>query len=635
MKSKIKSYQRLGIEFLKNNKTEIPYHSILGDDMGLGKTAQSIVAAEEVEAKKILIICPSTVKINWQREIIKWSKYRDIFIAGKIGKVCAKDCIIDRNAEVVIVNYDLCIMPKIKRQLCSMQFDVCIVDEVHYLINQRSGRTKAILARDGIIWSAKYKWCLTGTFMKNRNRDCYAVLRSLFPHVLGEYKDYGKYAKYFCGGRMGAFGYEDNLSTHTEQLGQMIKPIILRRTKADVLAELPEVLEQNIYLEHTPEIERVINEESEFTPEDISKLLNFEVLGKTATYRKDLAMAKLPQVITYVKELLANVGKVTIFAYHRDFIAELQNKLSAYGVEVVVGGLSAEQKQHAVDNFVNDPNTKIFIGQIQAAGTGLDGLQLVCSEVVFAEIDWVPGTIDQARARCHRMGQKNNVHIHYLTVADSLEEKMINTLTRKRKDIASVMKQIEVKVDEKRKEKRPMSIEQSLERIATALEDLVAFNKELCKPVSLREEYSAPLQPIEPTAEKDPNLIEDYPVTLEEKPKLPKDKKKKKPSYVEEVATKVMENVISQVQEPTHVPTIEEMGVKTKSADELRVDCIAAAEKLRNKVGAESTTVYINGITAQITGVPGSKLKDCNAEQLEAVLEAIEAKVAENLEDLL
>ena len=199
------------------------------------------------------------------------------------------------------------------------------------------------------------------------------------------------------------------------------------------------------------------------------------------------------------------------------------------------------------------------------------------------------------------------------------------------------MKQIEVKVqdDKKRKEKRPMSIEQSLERIATALEELVAFNKEVCKPVSIKEEYSAPLQPIEPTEEKDPNLIEDYPVIIEEKPKQPKEKKKKKPSYVEEVATKVMENVISQVKEPTHVPTLEEMGVKTKSADELRVDCIAAAEKLRNKVGAESTTVYINGITAQITGVPGSKLKDCNAEQLEAVLEAIEAKVAENLEDLL
>lgn len=624
MKNNLKSYQRSGIEFLKNNQTSIPYHAILGDDMGLGKTAQSIVAAEEVNAQKILVICPSTVKINWQREIIKWSKYRNIFIAGKIGKVCAKDCIIDRNAEVVIVNYDLCIMPNIKRQLCSMKFDVCIVDEAHYLINKSSGRTKAILARDGIIWSAKYKWCLTGTFMKNRNRDCYAILRSLFPHVLGKYKEYRDYAKYFCGGRMGAFGFEDSFSTHTDELGRMIKPIMLRRTKADVLSELPDLMEQNIYLEHTPEIDRVINEESEFSPEDIAKLLNFEELGKTATYRKDLAMAKLPQVVSYVKDLLDTVNKITIFAYHRDFIAELQNKLLAYGVEVVVGGLSAEQKQYAVDTFVNDPNTRIFIGQIQAAGTGLDGLQLVCSEVVFAEIDWVPGTIDQARARCHRMGQKNKVHIHYLTVADSLEEKMINTLTRKRKDIASVMSEIEVKVEEdkKRKEKRPMSIEQSLERIATALEDLVAYQEE----GGLRQACAAPT--VEPTVEEEPKA---------EKPK--KSKAKKQPTYTEEVATKVMESVVENVTPPAPMPTptpvMEAVGVKAKTADELRVECIAAAEKLRNKVGAEATTVYINGITAQITGVPGSKLKDCDAEQLEAVLDAIESKVNENLEDLL
>ena len=167
-----------------------------------------------------------------------------------------------------------------------------------------------------------------------------------------------------------------------------------------------------------------------------------------------------------------------------------------------------------------------------------------------------------------------------------------------------------------------MSIEQSLERIATALEDLVAYQKE----GGLRQACAAPT--VEPTVEEEPKA---------EKPK--KSKAKKQPTYTEEVATKVMESVVENVAPPAPMPTptpvMEAVGVKTKTADELRVECIAAAEKLRNKVGAEATTVYINGITAQITGVPGSKLKDCDAEQLEAVLDAIESKVNENLEDLL
>jgi SNF2 family DNA or RNA helicase len=91
---KLKKYQQEGRDFLTNNGTLIPYHSILGDDMGLGKTAQAIKAAEKVGAKRLLVICPSSVKVNWMRELMEWSGYSDIFIAGRRGKISAKNCVI-------------------------------------------------------------------------------------------------------------------------------------------------------------------------------------------------------------------------------------------------------------------------------------------------------------------------------------------------------------------------------------------------------------------------------------------------------------------------------------------------------------------------------------------------------------
>lgn len=605
-KPSLKEYQIEGIKFLANNGTSIPYHSILGDDMGLGKTAQSICACEQVGAKKILAICPSAVKINWMREFHKWSNYSNIFIAGRIGKVAAKDCIIDRNAEVVILNYDLCIMPKIKKQLALMSFDVCILDECHYLMNKTSGRTKAILARGGIIWNCKYKWALSGTFMKNRNRDCFAVLRALTPHVMGKYTDYRNYAEYFCGGKMGAFGYDDNMSTHTEELGQMLSKVMLRRTRAEVLSQLPPMTEQNIYLEVTPEISAVINRESEFTEEQVTAILNFQMLGETASYRKELAMAKLPQVIDYIKNALANVNKLTVFAYHRDFINELADKLSEYGVEVVMGGLTPEQKQEKVDNFVNNPDSRVFIGQIQAAGTGVDGLQFVCSDVIFAEIDWVPGTIDQARARCHRMGQENNVHIHYLLVEDSLEDKMLNVLRTKRRNIKSVMTQVEKVVSTKGE--KTMTLENALERIAVALEKMAANGgKASAFVVSPQNELE------------------------EEKPKKATRSKAKAPSEAGQITKTVVEEAVAEaVAEPVAEPVKPVAPAKPKrNLKEIIDQCVQEAMNLGNKVGKETATLYINEVTAQVTGMEGARLSNCNAEQAECVLDAIVSKLNE------
>jgi SWI/SNF-related matrix-associated actin-dependent regulator 1 of chromatin subfamily A len=607
---KLKKYQQEGRDFLTNNGTLIPYHSILGDDMGLGKTAQAIKAAEKVGAKRLLVICPSSVKVNWMRELMEWSGYSDIFIAGRRGKISAKNCVIPKDCDCVIINYDMCIMKRVKNQLLSMRFDVGIMDECHYLMNKTSGRTKAVLARNGIIWSCKHKWGLSGTLMKNRNRDMFPILLALFPHCLGRYSDYKAFADRFCGGRMGMFGYEDTGSTNTEELGKMIAPIMMRRTKPEVLSELPEILEQNIYLEKTPEIERALMIENELTDEQIEGMLNFEQMGLTATYRKDLAMAKLPQAINIIKDTLGSVEKLVVFAYHRDFIDALVDKLNDYGVEVVKGGIGYEEKQRRVDNFVNDKNIRIFIGQIEAAGTGIDGLQLVCSNMIFAEIDWVPGTLDQAGARCHRMGQKNQVHIQYLIVPDSLEEAMLRTLKHKKHNIKSVMGQIERVVEQQEEKEKHMTLESTLERIAIALENLN-------NGTTLRVDNSqvGECKAIEP----------------EEKPKAKrKSRAKAEVTTEEQQVTATVAEVVETAVESVEVAQPAQPTAQPKATLGEVVNAVKlAAGQLMSKIGQGPATVFVNEITSQIVGKEGARVSDCKLDQAEAVLDAVQAKLQE------
>lgn len=412
---------------------------------------------------------------------------------------------------------------------------------------------------------------------------------------------------------------------------------MMRRTKSEVLSELPEVLEQNLYLEITPEIQQALAIEDELTDEEKESILNFENLGQTATYRKDLAMAKIPQALLAIEDTLNNVEKLVIFAYHRDFIDTLADKLDDYGVEVVKGGLSAEEKQNRVDNFVNNKDVRVFIGQIEAAGTGIDGLQFVCSNVIFAEIDWVPGTLDQAKARCHRIGQKNQVHIQYLIVPDSLEEAMLNTLKYKKYNIKSVMRQIERVVVKEEKENN-MTLEATLERIADALEKQVEISTKLLEGGNAQ---AATCEEIHAPAEKAKSK------SRSKAKAEPTPQQQVAEQTVNEVVQTAVENVNAAAPAAPQTTVAEQMVAPEAPAQPVQPAAPAApaapkltlgevvnkaklaAGQLMSKIGQLPATTFVNEITAQITGKEGAKLADCNVDQAGAVLEAIEAKLAE------
>lgn len=466
----LKDFQKIGVKFMTSQKT-----ALLADDMGLGKTVQAATVIKELECKRALVLTLATLKFNWERELKNWVK-EDL----KCQVVLHVSDEIDESADIIICNYDLVIHREIRKQLRELDYDVIILDEAHVLSNMDAKRTKAVYdTQYGIIRSAKRVYALTGTPVRNRPKDFYITLKVLAPSCIEPYTSYEAFAGRYCDAYYDGYGaLKDKGASNVEELAERIKPFMLRRTKDEVLEELPPLIEKTIPLELTPEIERVLDNEQGLY-ESANEFSQNSDLGVQATTRRLLGLAKLPQVVEYIRNVLLTQEKVVVFAYHREVIDGLRKELKGYGVRAIAGGLTPKLKQMEVDLFVSDPNSRIFVGQYTAAGFGIDGLQKVASDVIFAEIDWVPGNIEQARDRVRRIGQIKPVVAHYLVVPETLEDNMLQAVIRKKQVIEKLISSNESIVSnmKKEKEKKDMTIEENLERIASSLEKLVAIQE--------------------------------------------------------------------------------------------------------------------------------------------------------------
>lgn len=542
----LKQFQKIGVDFMLNRKT-----ALLADDMGLGKTAQAAGVIDRLNPKRALVLTLASLKINWEREIkdfvSKDFKYQILF------KTTDK---VDPDANIIIVNYDLIIYEDIKKQLRKLDYDVIILDEAHNLSNMEAKRSKNVYSNYGLIRTAQRVYALTGTPVRNRPKDFYIMLKTLAPECIEPYTAYEDYVVHFCAGFRDSYGsLNDKGASNVEELAERIKPFMLRRLKEDVLAELPPLIEKTIELEITPEIQAVLDEENELEG-DINEYNPNAELGVQATVRRQLGIAKLPQVYEYIENLLQTEDKIVIFAYHTDVINSIRKQFAGYGVRCVRGGMTAGLKQTEVDLFVKDPNSRIFVGQFTAAGFGVDGLQKVASNVVFAEIDWVPGNMDQARDRVRRMGQTRPVVAHYLVVPNALDDNILQTVIKKGKVITRLLSDTE-KTEEK--EENDMSIETSLERIATALETMlgVAATAELtCNTCTCGE--NAP--------------------KAEEKPKKAPAKKKSEPKVAATDPVAVPQAAPAPVVEAEIVP---DPAPVENSLDDLLGDVAAPAEEVK------------------------------------------------------
>lgn len=416
---KLDHYQIEGANFLVTAKK-----CILADSMGLGKTAQALHALNNINAQKILIVCPKTVRHGWINEVVKWFGPN---VKTKI--LTTKNAIPVLDGTLNIINYDIVANKKVYPLLAKGgPYDVIICDEAHKLKNTNSKRSVALLGKHaGLAVNCNYLWLLTGTPVLNRPEELYPLLSAVNNKALGQYSNFFPFAKRFCNARQTDWGWDFSGASNLQELSALVKPIMLRRHAADVGIDITKPKQQLVILEKTETI----------TDEEIKTEINAyrdpknQMLGEIAELRRKLALEKVGQVTEFIKDLLDCREKIVVFAHHIAVINTLASSLAKYN-PVIVNGKTID-KQKAIDTFITNKNCRIYLGNYEASAEGIDGLQTVCDTMVTAELIWTPKIIEQAIGRLARRGQKNLVNVYHCIIKDSADQEYLDALLRKEK----------------------------------------------------------------------------------------------------------------------------------------------------------------------------------------------------------
>ncbi len=412
-------HQKEAIKSLVENKK-----FILADDMGLGKTTSSIIAALETGAKKILIICPASLKINWQREIENYSNRPTSIIEGKKWE----------DGDFIIINYDIIKnfhdeKKKSDSVLLKTKFDLVIIDEAHYVQNKQAQRTKLI---NDFVSNVERLWLLTGTPITSRPINYFNLLNLIECPVA---KNWMAYVKRYCNGFQFQAGRRKiwNVSgaSNLEELRDRTAPLVLRRLKENVL-DLPDKIITPVYLRlKSKEYEALMGDYYDWydkNGDSDSLTLQFTKLTKV---RQVIAEEKVPSTIEICENIVEQGKKVIVFT---NFTKTLEMILEHFGKSAVRldGQMSQKERQLSVDRFQNDESVMVFVGNIKAAGVGIT---LTAGEaVVMNDLSFLPSDHSQAEDRSYRYGQKNNVLVYY-PIFDNTVEGIIYDILKKKKDI--------------------------------------------------------------------------------------------------------------------------------------------------------------------------------------------------------
>jgi SWI/SNF-related matrix-associated actin-dependent regulator 1 of chromatin subfamily A len=427
-------HQKEAIQKLVENKK-----FILADDMGLGKTTSTIIAALEANSKKVLIICPATLKINWKREIENYSD-KSIYIAE--GKNFNTD------ADYVIINYDIIKNfhdPKKKddSEILKANFDLVIVDEAHYIKNGQAQRTKLI---NDLVKTVDRLWLLTGTPMTSRPMDYFNLLSLVDSPVS---KNWMAYAIRYCQGYQFNVGgrkiWNITGASNLDELRERTAATILRRLKENVL-DLPDKIITPVYLRlKSKNYEEVMGEYYDWYDKnpDESKSLTVQ-FSKLTKVRQIIADEKISQTIEIAENIIEQDKKVIIFCNFTDSLNKIIEHFGKSAVKLD-GSMSKPERQRSVDEFQDNPKVKVFVGNIKAAGVGIT---LTSAEaVIMNDLSFLPSDHAQAEDRAYRYGQKNNVLVYYPIFENTIEGVIYDILNNKKQVIATVMGDNQITTD--------------------------------------------------------------------------------------------------------------------------------------------------------------------------------------------
>jgi SWI/SNF-related matrix-associated actin-dependent regulator 1 of chromatin subfamily A len=432
-------HQESGIKFLLSKKK-----CILADDMGLGKTYQSIVAALETGAKKVLVVCPANAKINWFREISNFVPEEDISIL-KTGHYNPK--------RFTIINYDILknfhtLVDgrkkyeewEVNRHLANEGFDIVILDEAHMVKNPKANRTKII---NQITEKIERRWLLTGTPIANRPMDYFNLLNLCNSPVTTSWKYYAfrycdgkKFRKKLKSGKFRDIWVTDGAS-NLEELHGRTKNLIIRRKKEDHL-ELPPKIVAPYYIEldDMPQYGRVFEEYLEWAKSEGKSLGAGRHMVELVVLRKYLALEKVKQSIELIEQAVENGQKVIVFTNFTDSF----NALMRHFGKIAVGhngSMNATQKQRSIDEFQTNDKVMVFVGNLISAGTAITLTQ--AEVVIMNDLDFVPANHAQAEDRAWRIGVEHTVNVYYPIAVDTIDEMIYAALDKKKRIISQAI----------------------------------------------------------------------------------------------------------------------------------------------------------------------------------------------------
>lgn len=408
-------FQCVGVEFLNVNNGS----ALIADEMGLGKTVQVLAWLRlHPEIRPVLIVCPASLKLNWRNEAVKWLDNPDIYVVN--GKK------IELEHEIYIINYDIL---KNHLSLLYMGFQVIICDESHYLKNHKTKRTKYVKELSDNIPN---KILLTGTPVTNRPKELWQQLNIIDPTTYPKFFQFG--IKY-CDAKQNQYGWDFSGASNVDELNDELKSIMIRRKKKDVLTELPDKRRSTIYFDlkknNLKEYRLAENNFKKWlidNDKDVSKAMRAEFLTHINALRNLSVDGRIDNIIEWIADFIDSGEKLVVFAHHHKVIDKLYENFKDVSV-TLTGETKTEDRQKAVDDFQNNPDIKLFIGNIKAAGVGIT--LTASSNVAFIEVPWAPSDLVQAEDRVHRIGQKNAVNIYYLLSEDTIDNTMIDILHKK------------------------------------------------------------------------------------------------------------------------------------------------------------------------------------------------------------
>jgi SWI/SNF-related matrix-associated actin-dependent regulator 1 of chromatin subfamily A len=424
-------YQAAGVEYMAEQFSTGRKGMLLADQPGLGKTAQACRLADEMNWKNLLIVCPASLRLNWVRELNMWRRNGSDPVAVLDGKKMPKPgC-------TVVVSYNIMIQKHWADLLSLHPFDAMVIDEVHFCKDPKAQRTKVLLGKGGLHEDIKNVLMLSGTPIPNRAPEFYHILKRFEPQAFPW--SYWKFVDRYTTSFQGRFGRQFTGSRNEEDLYLRLRGsgFMVRRRKADVLKDLPAKRYQMVVFPPNGAMKKVLKKEEAFDAHEIIE--NGVPVGSALPeIRKEMGLAKVDVCAGYIEDLLdGGTEKVLVGAHHIEVLDRLRERLAPYGVALVRGDVPPAKRQAEADRFQTDPACRVFLGQLTAAGTGLT--LTASSDVVFVEASWVPGDNLQFSDRCHRVGQKGSVLVHYLVVEGSLDAKILGSAARKAEGIGKIM----------------------------------------------------------------------------------------------------------------------------------------------------------------------------------------------------